>query len=88
MRRRRWSLLSSGSLGHDGSMAHAVRAGRTFSMEKVLRYICHAEECQILAITATDDKDKAEYLKLAARWINLADGRRLLLIETRRNTLH
>jgi hypothetical protein len=50
-------------------------------VEKVLAYISRAEECQASAVTAQKDEFKQEYAKLASCWINLANERRLFLVE-------
>jgi hypothetical protein len=57
-------------------------------MEKVLAYLARAEECQAFALTALKDEFKQEYAKLASGWINLAEERRLFLVEARRHKPH
>lgn len=48
-------------------------------MEKLLAYISHAECCQMMALGARSDKTKAEYVHLAALWLDLAERRRRAL---------
>lgn len=48
-------------------------------MESVLIYIGRANHCQMLAIAAHTARKKAEYLDLAALWLDLAESRRRTL---------
>jgi hypothetical protein len=57
-------------------------------VQKVLEYIGRAEACQTLASTALNDEHKAEYVKLAASWISLAEERRQFLVEAGRDRPH
>jgi hypothetical protein len=57
-------------------------------MEKVPACIGHADKCQALAVAATSDVQKAEYLAMAGMWLELADERRKLLLKTRSNGPH
>jgi hypothetical protein len=57
-------------------------------MEKVLAYLARAEECQALALTALRDEFKQEDAKMASCWINLAEERRLFLVEAKRHKPH
>jgi hypothetical protein len=57
-------------------------------MKKVRSYIGHAEACQTLARTAVHDEFKIEYVKLAGGWMDLAEERRLFLVEAGRNLSH
>ena len=57
-------------------------------MKKVLSYLGHAGACQTLARTALDKEYKVEYLKLADSWMDLAEERRLFLIEAGRTKPH
>jgi hypothetical protein len=57
-------------------------------MGKVLACIGHADKCQALAVAATSDVQKAEYLAMAGMWLELADERRKLLLKTRSNGPH
>jgi hypothetical protein len=57
-------------------------------VEKVLACIGRAEACQALAITAPSDHHKAEYLKLAQMWLELARTRREWLSEAGLYTSH
>ena len=50
-------------------------------MEKVCLYIGRAEVCQTLARTALNNEYKLEYVKLAEAWMDLAEERRLFLVE-------
>jgi hypothetical protein len=50
-------------------------------VEKVLASIGHAEKCQALAVTASSERHRAEYLKLAEMWLDLAKTRRQWLID-------
>ena len=63
-------------------------SGRVTRVEKILVYVGRAHECQILAVAACVDDDKAEYLALAQTWIELAEARRQFLIEQGRTKLH
>jgi hypothetical protein len=48
-------------------------------VEKLLAYIGRAQECQVLAVSAREIEHRAEYLKMAQIWIDLAVSRNLSL---------
>jgi hypothetical protein len=48
-------------------------------VEMVLAYIGRAQECQVLAVSAHEIEHRAEYLKMAQIWIDLAHARNLSL---------
>ena len=56
-------------------------------MEKVLACIGHAEKCQALAVTAASEIHRAEFLKLAEMWLDLAKTRRQWLADFGLHTL-
>jgi hypothetical protein len=57
-------------------------------MEKVAGYMGRSQECQLLAATAINRAHKAEYLRLAELWFDLAAERQELLIEAGVNRPH
>lgn len=61
----------------------AATALRVYLMDKVRSYIGHAEACQALARTALNDEFKLEYVKLAGSWMDLAEERRVFLMDTK-----
>jgi hypothetical protein len=50
-------------------------------LEKVLLYIARSDHYQALAADTHDVEQKAEYLKLARVWLDMADTRRTELRE-------
>jgi hypothetical protein len=77
-----------GSPGMGVLWRRATKALRVSFMEKVRSYIGHAESCQTLARTALNNELKLEYVKLAGSWMDLAEERRLFVIETKRMRPH
>ena len=57
-------------------------------MEKVRFYVSHAEACHTLAASVPNNELKLEYVKLAGSWMDLAEERRLFLIEVKRLNPH
>ncbi len=57
-------------------------------MEKVVGYVGRSHECQLLAAVSDDLDLKAEYLKLAELWLDLAEERQELLNEAGINRPH
>ena len=51
-------------------------------MEKVLLCIARSDHFQALAAATHDVEQKAEYLKLARMWLDMADARRAQLRES------
>ena len=48
-------------------------------MEKVVGYVGRSHECQMLAAVTADVDLKAEYMRLAELWLDLAEERQELL---------
>jgi hypothetical protein len=69
-----WGPLSMALMWHE-----EARRGRASHVEKVLAYIGHAQQCQVLAVSAREIEHRAQYLKMAQIWIDLADARNLSL---------
>ena len=79
-----WGPVCIGGITWD----NGASAGKVIPMEKIRFYIGHAEACQTLAASALNVECKLEYVTLAGCWMDLAEERRLFLIETKRIKPH